>query len=100
MAFRTATKARTRARIALVGPAGSGKTYTALRWATVLRGEKRIYVIDAERGTSERYATRPGFPEDPSLGRFDFEVDTMGAEYDRPDYRPDRFIACMKDAIS
>lgn len=51
---RRAVRQNLKARIGLLGPAGSGKTYTALAVATGL-GE-RVCIIDTERGSSERYA--------------------------------------------
>jgi len=52
--FTPATKDQAKARIALTGPAGSGKTYTALTIATTLGG--RVAVIDTERGSASKYA--------------------------------------------
>src|SRR5690606_1687083 len=50
--FEEATKDAAKARIALTGPAGSGKTYTALMLAFGL-GEK-VAVIDTERGSASK----------------------------------------------
>lgn len=36
-------------RVMIVGPKGSGKTHTALQWATILADGERIAVIDTER---------------------------------------------------
>jgi len=44
----------------LAGPSGSGKTYTSLLFAGAL-GE-RVCVIDAERGSSQKYADMDGMP--------------------------------------
>ena len=52
--FQRATKERARLRMALVGPAGSGKTYTALAVAAGL-GE-RVAVLDTEHGSASKYA--------------------------------------------
>lgn len=52
--FTTATKERAKARIALIGPTGSGKTYTALVTATGLGG--RIALVDTEHGSAAKYA--------------------------------------------
>jgi flagellar biosynthesis GTPase FlhF len=52
--FQKATKHEAKLRFALIGPAGSGKTYTALRIGTRL-GE-RVAVIDTERGSASKYA--------------------------------------------
>lgn len=56
--FRRATKARSHLRLALMGPPGAGKTYTALRLANGLVGdaEGAIALIDSERGSGSLYA--------------------------------------------
>lgn len=59
--FAKATKEKARLRLAIFGPSGAGKTYSALRIATGLGG--RIAVIDTERGSASKYADR-----------FDFDV--------------------------
>jgi hypothetical protein len=59
MEFEEATKEAAKARIALTGPAGSGKTYTALMLAFGL-GEK-VAVIDTERGSASKYVGRNGW---------------------------------------
>lgn len=53
--FTKATKAKAKARIALAGPTGSGKTYTALRVASVL-SPGSIAVLDTERGSASKYS--------------------------------------------
>lgn len=52
--FKKASKKQARARIGIIGPAGSGKTYTALKLATHLGG--KIAVIDTENGSASKYA--------------------------------------------
>lgn len=59
MDFEEATKAAAKARIALTGPAGAGKTYTALMLGFSL-GEK-VAVIDTERGSASKYVGRNGW---------------------------------------
>lgn len=64
--FQPAVKEQLKARVALDGPTGSGKTWTALGWATVLAGpdaaERRpdglahIALIDTERMSASLYA--------------------------------------------
>ncbi len=54
MMFVKATKKQQKARVALIGPAGSGKTYTALTLAKHLG--QRIAVIDTERGSASKYS--------------------------------------------
>lgn len=57
--FTPATKEAAKARIALTGPSGAGKTYTALMLAHAL-GEK-VAVIDTERGSASKYVGRNGW---------------------------------------
>lgn len=47
--------------MALIGPAGSGKTYSALTLATHLVPDGRIALIDSERGSASKYADRFNF---------------------------------------
>lgn len=60
--FAPATRAAVKARIALPGPAGSGKTYTALTLACCL-GEK-VAVIDTERARASLYVGINGWQFD------------------------------------
>lgn len=55
MTFRKATKEKSKLRLALIGPTGSGKTYSALGIARGL-GSK-VAVIDTERGSASKYAS-------------------------------------------
>ena len=64
MAFVKATKKQCKLRACLIGVAGSGKSYSALRMATGLGG--KIAVIDTERKSISKYADK-----------FDFDVDEM-----------------------
>lgn len=59
LTFKKATKTSARLRLALLGPAGSGKTYSALAIAAGLG--QRIAVIDTEHGSASKYADRFGF---------------------------------------
>lgn len=52
--FKKATKTQAKLRLALMGVAGSGKTYTALKIAAELGG--RIAVLDTEHGSASKYA--------------------------------------------
>jgi hypothetical protein len=58
MQFRKATKLESRLRMAMIGPTGSGKTFSALSIASGLG--KRIAVIDTEHGSAAKYADRFG----------------------------------------
>jgi hypothetical protein len=53
-AFQKATRKKAKARIGLVGPAGSGKTFSALQLAFGLGG--KVAVIDTEHGSADLYA--------------------------------------------
>jgi AAA domain len=57
---RPAERTQLKLRLALAGPSGSGKTYTALRFAAELGSS--LCVIDAERGSSQKYCDLPGIP--------------------------------------
>lgn len=52
--FHKASKTQSKLRLALIGPAGSGKTYTSLRIGKAL-GQK-IALIDTERGSASKYS--------------------------------------------
>lgn len=57
--FQKATKQQMRARVAISGPAGSGKTTNALQFAKALVGSlDKVAVIDTERGSASLYADR------------------------------------------
>lgn len=82
--FRQATKQQSRLRMTIDGPAGSGKTYTALRFAHALGG--RIALLDTERGSASKYAgdAPDGVPwsfDVAELNRFSPEEYTKGIEY-------------------
>ncbi|MEV0090389.1 AAA family ATPase [Streptomyces sp. NPDC050738] len=61
--FAPATRETAKARIALQGPGGSGKTKTALRMAEGLAAGGPIGVVDTERGSALKYAPVPGRPD-------------------------------------
>lgn len=81
--FKKAVKAGSRLRCAIFGPAGSGKTYTALRIASGMGG--RIAVADSERETSRKYADRFDFDICPLTSRAPadyIDVIRAAADYD------------------
>ena len=78
--FRKATKEQSRLRLSIAGPAGSGKTYTALKLATEM-GFGPIAVIDTEKGSASKYADQ-----------FEFDV----IELD--DFHPEKYIEAMRAA--
>jgi KaiC/GvpD/RAD55 family RecA-like ATPase len=75
--FTPATKEKAKARVALCGPSGAGKTFTALTIATALGS--RIAVIDTERGSASKYADEFAF-ERLELDQYDprILVDALG----------------------
>lgn len=54
MEFTKATKKKARLRMAVTGPAGSGKTYSALAIASAMGG--RTALVDTEHGSASKYA--------------------------------------------
>ena len=79
--FQKATKAQAKLRLGLVGPAGSGKTMTALRIAAGLGG--RVAVIDTERGSASLYSGERGL---------DFDVQELET------YEAEKFIDAIRQA--
>lgn len=67
--FETATRETAKARIALQGPGGSGKTKSALRIAEGLAPGGLVGVVDTERRSALKYAPVPGRPD---LGGHEF----------------------------
>ena len=68
--FKKADKKQAKARVALDGPSGAGKTWTALTIAQALG--QRIAVIDTERGSASKYAN-------------DFDFDVLEMTHFSPD---------------
>lgn len=83
--FRKAERKRAKARIALYGPAGSGKTHSSLRIAAGLVPNGKIAVIDTENGSAELEAGKQGIPS--------FDVVVMHAPFD-----PLKYIAAVHAA--
>lgn len=75
--FRKAVKFGAKARVALIGVAGSGKSYTMLVLARALAGPTgKIACIDTEHGSLSKYAHTPLCPSDcADPHHFTFEVD-------------------------
>jgi hypothetical protein len=59
--FKPASKQQAKLRLALIGLAGSGKSYSALSIGTALVPGGRVAVIDTERGSASLYADRFSF---------------------------------------
>lgn len=59
--FAPAVKEKLKARVAIDGPTGSGKTWTALQWARILAGpDNPIGLVDTENRSAAYYAPEPG----------------------------------------
>ena len=80
--FTKAQRTQAKLRLALCGPAGSGKTYSALLIAQGLAPEGRIAMIDTERGSGQLYS---------DLAEFD--VAPL-----HPPFSPDRYIDLIRQA--
>lgn len=80
MAFQRAERKKAKARIGLCGPAGSGKTFSALKLAFGLGG--KTAVIDTEHGSAELYS---------NLGEYD--VATL-----RPPYEVKKYLDLIHEA--
>lgn len=88
--FKRATKTTARARVALIGPAGSGKTYTALAIATAMC--KRVALIDTEHGSASKYARPDGVTADQRPDLFPFDV------LEPPNFAPATYVECIEAA--
>lgn len=82
MAFTQAKKQQLKARLALDGPTGAGKTWTALSIASVLADGGKVAMIDTEKRSGLFYANK-----------FDYEYEDF-----REPYEPHRLISMLKDA--
>lgn len=80
--FRPAVREAVALLIGLIGPSGGGKTYSAMRLAKGICGDKPFAVIDTEAGRAKHYA---------DLFRFDHgEL--------KPPFRPEAYIEAIKAA--
>jgi len=81
--FTKATKWQARLRMAIQGPAGSGKTYTSLCFGCALAEMRggRLAVIDTERGSAVKYADR-----------YDFDVVALES------FQPERYVEAIDAA--
>lgn len=82
MSFRKAERKKAKLRLALCGPAGSGKTYSALLIAQGLAPEGRIALLDTERGSGELYSDLTPY-----------DVATLA-----PPFSPERYIDLIEGA--
>ena len=80
--FRPAVRENVGLLIGLAGASGSGKTYTAMRLATGIAGDKPFCVIDTEAGRAKHYADA-----------FRFDHGDLA-----PPFRPDRYAEAIQAA--
>lgn len=83
LTFKKATKEQAKLRLALIGLAGSGKTYSALAVGTHLVPDGKVALIDTERGSASLYADK-------------FSFDTLDLE----SHSPERYIEAIEAADS
>jgi hypothetical protein len=86
MAFQKAERSGMFAKVALIGPSGSGKSFSALAIATGIAKAcgSRIAFINTERNRGELYSDR-----------FDYDIENL-----EPDFTPEKFIDAINEAIS
>jgi len=100
--FKPATRTKSRLRMAIAGPSGSGKSFTAMRMATAVAGAGgRICVVASEPGAMEKYAdlSPDGIP-------WKFDVCTLD-DYSPTKYREaiiaagrEGYTVCIIDSMS
>ena len=90
MAFKPATKKAAYLRLAVLGPAGSGKSFTLLRLAQELAQGGKIAAIDTERGSLSKYA---GEYSPDGGAPFEFDVDDSWTEF-----KVQNYIQAIQDA--
>lgn len=78
--FKRAERKKAKLRLAILGPSGAGKTYSAIKIAMGLGG--RIAMIDSERGSGELYAHL-----------CDYDVCGLG-----PPFTPEKYIDAIHEA--
>ena len=95
--FKPARRRESRIRMALLGPAGSGKTFTALRIAHGLVGtDQRVAVIDTEHASSNLYADEAN----PDGGGFDFDVLDLAAMPGSGRYSIEKYLTALRMAAN
>lgn len=94
--FQRAVKREAKGRVALVGPAGSGKSFTMLKLARALAGPKgKIAAIDTEHGSLSKYAHTElcgGAGVCREESHFEFDCDALAS------YGTDAFLKSLEEA--
>ncbi|MEW6417228.1 MAG: ATP-binding protein [Nitrospirota bacterium] len=78
--FRKAERKKAKLRLGIAGPAGSGKTYSALIVAQGLGG--KVAMIDTEHGSGELYSHL-----------YDYDIATL-----EPPFTPEKYMALIREA--
>lgn len=87
MAFIRASRVATKLRLALSGPAGAGKTRTALEISRhLVTSGQRIAVVDTEQGSASKYA---------DVGGLDFDVMEI-----KGNYHPKQIAGAIQEAAN
>ena len=82
--FRKAERKQSKLRLAICGPAGSGKTWSGLQIAKGLSPDQKVAMIDTENGSGELYSNL-----------LDYDVAVL-----TPPYSPARYIELIRGAAS
>jgi type II secretory pathway predicted ATPase ExeA len=82
LAFKKAEKVQAKLRLALTGPSGAGKTFSALQIASGMG--KRIAVVDTENHSAALYADQ-------------FDFDTLEID---PPYTVDKYLEAIRAAVA
>jgi len=80
--FKKAVKHEAKLRMAIIGPSGAGKTYTALAIGTELANGGKVALVDTEHGSASKYADM-----------WDFDVMELQAPF-----HPERFMEAVREA--
>lgn len=89
--FSPATREKSLLRMAIMGPSGTGKSYSAMKIMSYLV-DGQFAVIDTERDSARKYAPLPGESAEPEKGTFDFLHAGI------TNYAPENYIKLIKAA--
>ena len=91
--YQKATRKQSKLRMTIDGPAGAGKTYTALRFAFALAQGGRVAMLDTEHGSASKYAGEApdGYP---------WEFDTENLTTFSPEKYTEAILAASKASYS
>lgn len=90
--FRPAVRENVGLLIGIAGGTGAGKTYSAMKLATGIAGDRPFAVIDTEAGRASHYAPKAGQAAD---GKNTFRFDSIDM---RPPFRPQSYMEAIRAA--